>query len=110
MKFIAVAVLLFLAACRKDGGNPPSASAPVTIPDLALYLVQGRCPGDGLPTACATPVAQQAADRVTWRRSDGQDQVSDSVAAAHNFVPTWSYAPFGAFDASHGDGGEIYVS
>jgi hypothetical protein len=103
-----------LAGC--GGGNAPTTSATVTVPDLAVYLAQSRCPGGSPPTNCAAPVTQKASDPMLWRLSDGsagsQEEYGDTVLAdgAAYFIHTWSYPPHGRFVAAKGDGGEIYLS
>jgi hypothetical protein len=103
-----VAVLaLALAAAWLGGGAGAEAL------DLGAYLAQYRCPGDGLPTACADPAPQRAGDVVTWRRHDwpaprgyvAEDAVMLGPGA---YATTWAFAPFGRFDRRHGDGGEVY--
>jgi hypothetical protein len=104
-------VLALLAACghvREHAPDiQPAADVPVTIA-TADYLAQSRKP-DGNP---ATP--QRASDPLNYRRFDLglHIQASDTVAAddGRSFITTWDYPPYGGhFDASTGDGGEVYV-
>ncbi len=80
-----VLLALLLSAC---GGSAPPLPPPITIPDLSLYLAQ-RDPG---------------------RHWDGQDQYETTLADPRGFwVTTWAYGS-GPFDATRGDGGEVYTS
>jgi len=68
------------------------------------YLIESRNP-DG---NTSTPLHQ--ADRLTYRRQDfGGFQDEDAFLLRDgSAILTWSYPPFGPFDARHGDGGERY--
>jgi hypothetical protein len=102
----ALSVLALLLALSDCGG---SSSAPVTIPDMTLYLAQGRCPDGSPPMNCVEAMQQRPGDPMHWRRSDGQDQIGESVVDPRGFfVTTWAYGD-GPFNANRGDGGEVYV-
>lgn len=99
--------IAFLASCGGQGNKspaPPPAPAPVTIPDLRPYLAQSVRP-DGNP---ATPLHES--DLLTYQRFDfGHYQASNSFLTSDGgAITTWSYSPWGPFNASLGDGGEKY--
>ncbi len=114
---LALVLAVIVASCHgggsgSSGGNnvPPGVPAAPMI-DVTAYLAQWRCLDGSPPMNCSNPAPQLASDQMTWRRWDGWDQVEDTVAdpARGFYESTWSYAPFGQFDASHGDGGEVMV-
>jgi len=95
-----------------------ASAAPLSAGDMAAFLVQTRCADGGLAIAapgCPGARSQRASDSMRMRRHDwpGPDgyQIVDSFIAddGASFVSTFSFAPFGPFSASNGDGGEIYV-
>lgn len=109
---IAVLGTLLAAGCGSDDRLSPP--LPPSIPNVAVYLAQGRCPDGGPPIACGNAVPQRASDPMRWRRHDWPPpgyQIEDSVVSDDGsyFVTTWSYPPHGAFSAENGDGGEVYV-
>jgi hypothetical protein len=85
------------------------------MPDPMSFLVQTRCEHGGAPWNCDDPVMQKASDVVRYRRHDWPPptgyQISDSVLSndGSQVISTFSFPPFGPFNAAHGDGGEIYV-
>ncbi len=84
--------------------------------NLAEFLVEFRCvdPNVTDPIACvASP--RMANTIVNWRRTDwgsggvpyyqvSEDYLSDDGS---EILQTFSYAPFGAFNAANGDGGQV---
>jgi hypothetical protein len=108
---LAVAIAA-LAGC----GRAAPSLGPVTITDPTDYLVQLRCPDGGLEVAepdCPGAAPQRASDPMRMRRHDWPApagyQAQDAVIGADGPETLWSFAPFGPFVASHGDGGEAYV-
>ncbi len=99
-------------------GAAAALAAEPAIAQPGLFLAQQRCSDGMLEVAepgCPGAAPQRAADSMRMRRHDwpGPDgyQIEDSVLAddGASYVTTMSFAPFGRFDASHGDGGEVYV-
>lgn len=120
MRRIAPLLALALAGCASGGPKPPPPVAPpgpATISDAGLYLAQARCP-DGmlwvLEQDCAGAAAQKGSDPILASRHDwgqpGGYFALDSVSLDNGaFATLWAFQPFGAFDATLGDGGEVYV-
>src|ERR1700736_1924111 len=106
---VAALALAALAGCGR-AAPAPSPPGPATIPDLAAYLVQLRCP-DGRLEGAAGGCAGAAPMR--RRRRDGPPPAAyvaqDALAGPDGPETIWSTAPFGAFVAAHGDGGEVYA-
>ena len=101
-----------LAGCSR-AATPPG---PVTIHDPQAYLVQLRCPDGALEVAapdCPGAVPQRASDPMKMRRHDWPApdgyEAQDAVVGPGGPELFWSFAPFGPFVASHGDGGEVYA-
>ena len=113
MKRLLLAVAIAaLAGCGR--ASPPI--GPVTIRDPVDYLVQLRCPDGALEVAepgCPGAAPQRASDPMRMRRHDWPAPpgyvAQDAVMGAGGPETLWSFAPFGRFVASHGDGGEAYV-
>lgn len=100
-----LAMLFGLAGCSGPSGPPaPPPPGAQTINPME-YLIESRNP-DG---NTSTPLHQ--ADRLTYRRQDfGGFQDEDAFLLRDgSAILTWSYPPFGPFDARHGDGGERYI-
>ena len=99
--------LLALAAAATPG--------PTTIPDPVAFLVQARCPDGRLqvaePDCPARP--QRASDPMLERRHDWPGPVGfvaqDTLIGPDGPETLWDFAPFGAFSAAKGDGGEVYA-
>ncbi len=113
---ICAALLMGAAA------SPAWAQAPASGLDPAAFLAEQRCSDGALEVAepgCPGAAAQTGVLPMKMRRHDwpgrnaGPDgyQVEDSFVAddGQSFVTTMGFAPFGAFDVSRGDGGEVYV-
>jgi hypothetical protein len=100
-----LAMLFGLAGCIGPSGPPaPPPPGAQTINPME-YLIESRNP-DG---NTSTPLHQ--ADRLTYRRQDfGGFQDEDAFLLPDgSAILTWSYPPFGPFDARNGDGGERYI-
>jgi hypothetical protein len=80
------------------------------------YLVQLRCPNGALAVAvtvaCAGARPQRASDPMVMRRHDWPApsgyMAQDAIEGPLGPETLWSFAPFGAFTPSRGDGGEVY--
>ncbi len=117
--WVGLILLCVTAAGPSCAGPPDPAPGPRTIPDVTAFLDSSRCPDGALAvveTTCVGAAPQRARDPMLMRRHDWPApdgyQVSDAFEADDGsyFVTTFAYPPFAAFDASHGDGGEIYVT
>jgi hypothetical protein len=96
--------LLLIGACGTGGpAAPPAPGRAAIIP--MNYLVGSVIP-DGDPT---TPLLDT--DKLSYRRQDvgGYQDTDAFVAGDGGPETTWSYPPFGAFNAANGDGGEHYA-
>jgi len=116
-------ILLFalgLSALLSDAARaqtlPPL--GPVTIADMAPFLVQMRCADGALAVikpACPGAALQRARDPMLFRRHDWPApdgfQITDSFVSDDGayFEALFAFPPFGPFVAAHGDGGDISV-
>jgi hypothetical protein len=101
-----------LAGCSRAAPPP----GPVTIQDPLAFLVQLRCPDCALEVAephCPGASPQRAADPMKMRRRDWPAPdgyvAQDAVLGPAGPELLWSFAPFGHFVPSRGDGGEVYA-
>ena len=113
-----IAALRLLATALALGLGRPAFAAPMSRADMAAFLAQDLSPDGALEAAepgCAGARPQRASDPMRMRRHDWPPpagyQIVDSYVAngAASFVSSFSFAPFGAFTARNGDGGEVYV-
>jgi hypothetical protein len=95
---------------------PPPPVPAITIPDLTLYLAQGRCPDGSPEMGCVADVPQRASDPMLWRKHDYGTPTDGYVAMdgvesddGTWFATVWSFAPYDKFNSALGDGGEMYV-
>jgi hypothetical protein len=105
MRSVCAVLALFFGLAGCSGRPAPPPPGVQTISPME-YLVESQKP-DG---NTATPMRQ--ADPLTYRRQDfGGFQDEDAFLLPDgSAILTWSYPPFGPFDARYGDGGERYTS
>jgi len=118
LAFRHAAAVCLLAIGLALGSAGAAFAAPMGRAEMAAFLAQTRCADGALEAAepgCAGARPQRASEPMLMRRHDWPApdgyQIVDSYVADDGaaFISSFSFAPYGAFTARNGDGGEVYV-
>lgn len=117
--FVSLLCTLFLIGCGgcSNPPPPPPPPPPVSI-DVTAFLRTVIC-ADGslaaLTPGCPSQIAQGATPinywRYDWAHTD-QMQIQNTYVLDNGsgWVATFNYPPHGTFNASNGDGGDVFVN
>jgi hypothetical protein len=113
-------ILVGLALALTASGAAAWVEHPGDGGDLLLpYLVEYRCGEAATPWSCTNPVPHIAYENRYWRRYDlglppagyvASESVLLQVTGSNVVAQTWSWSPFGKFNQTRGDGGQVLLT